>query len=532
MTRRSDIIRSLAKILAATAFGGPLAGAGAAVNEAIDLVGGWLGGRDRDVYRQTLRRIERDLDQLASSERLESGLVDQALLQTEALLARHGATVGEMNRLGLDPDRIARVVLARGAADVAVLDEGARELCARAVHTMYSAVVADAEGLPGLATAYKREVLARLDQLPRLPNAVATVLQSAAASALVGNPSRTWRADLFAPSSLLRAEYGIVPFQGRESELSELEEWCGDARPLALRLYTGAGGMGKTRLMIQLVSRLTRNGWRAGFLSAELTDPAPLAWLLRDTAHLLLVVDYAETRRLDVRKILRAALQDAGGCVRIVLLARARADWWRDLLREGSGVGDVLQGPATTAHSLTALASGVAERQAVFDSAAHSFAAVLNRPLPAAGPPALVGDHYERVLFLHLAALAAVEGEQPQDAGSLLDFALRREQAFWDQGMRAAGLDHLAGRPIAQAAAVATLAGRAGDRSEARALLAGASLLAGQPPAVVDTVAELLHRLYPSEHWLQGVQPDLLGEHLVGQAIADDSTLLGVLRAE
>jgi len=499
--------------------------------EAIDLVGGWLSGRERDVYAQALGRVERGLEQLASSEGLPSGMVDQAMLNTDQLLARHGATLGEMNGLGLDPNRIARVVLARGSAEIALLDEGARELCARAVPTVYVALLEDAGALPGLEMAYKREVLARLDQIPNLPHAVVATLRSTAASALIRNPVRRWRPDLFAPSSLLRAEYGVVPFQGREREISDLEEWCGDSRSLAIRLYTGAGGMGKTRLMIEMVGRLTGAGWRAGFLSTELADPPPLEWLLRDAPRLLLVVDYAETRRLDVRKLLSTALESASGQLRVVLLARARADWWRDLLREGSGVGELLQGPATAVFALSALAPGAVERRAAYDSAARSFSAALDRPVPAAPPPALDGRHFDRVLFLHLAALAAVEEEHADSDSSLLDFALRREQGFWDVGLHTADLNHLAGRPIAQAAAVATLVGSASNRREASSLIAAAPLLSGQPAAVVDAVAELLHRLYPGAHWLEGVQPDLLGEHLVGQVLADDPTLLGVISA-
>jgi hypothetical protein len=77
-----------------------------------------------------------------------------------------------------------------------------------------------------------------------------------------------------------------------------------------------------------------------------------------------------------------------------------------------------------------------------------------------------------------------------------------------------------------QAAAVATLAGSAATRSEAIKLLRKAPLLGGQSAAVLGNVAELFHRLYPGEKWLHGIQPDLLGEHLVERAIAEDPNLL------
>ena len=531
--KRSDIVVSLAKTVAATAFGGPLAGAGTAASEAIDLIAGWLGGREKDIYAATIDRVGKDLERLVASEGMDPALLDQALAQAGMLVAERGATLDEMNSLGLEPGRVADAVLARGGPGIADLDEGAQELCRRVVTSLYSSLLADTAALPGLEAAFKRAVLARLDLLPELPDSVAAAVQSAAALAVVRNPARWWRPGLFAPSSLLRAEFAIVPFQGREQEIADLEAWCQDSRPLAVRLYTGAGGMGKTRLMIEMVSRLSRAGWRAGFVAADLPeDGAPLAWLMRDASALLLVVDYAETRRRDVRAIIGAALEAAHGTVvRIVLLARARADWWRDLLAQGGGVGDVLAGPATAVHALEPLVMGEAARDAAFRSAASSFASVLRHPAPPGAPEAglsLDGRLFDRVLFIHLAALAAVEAERAEGEQGLLDFALRREQQFWDTGVRAAGLDFLAGRAIAQAAAVATLAGTAASRPEAVALISSAPLLAGQPATVTDAVAELLHRLYPSEQWLQGVQPDLLGEHLVGQAIEDDANLLEV----
>jgi len=128
-----------------------------------------------------------------------------------------------------------------------------------------------------------------------------------------------------------------------------------------------------------------------------------------------------------------------------------------------------------------------------------------------------------------MAALAAVQGERLRTEEELLDWALRRERGFLDQGVRSIGCGQLAGHPILQCAAVATLAGSAPDRRAAAELLARAPLMGGQTAAVVDTVAELLHRLYPGQTWLQGVLPELLGEHLIESATVADPDLLGVV---
>jgi len=71
---------------------------------------------------------------------------------------------------------------------------------------------------------------------------------------------------LMPPGALLRADFEVVPFLYRIRELAELKKWC-NAKPwFGLRLYTGAGGMGKTRLALELCEKLVEEHWRAGIL--------------------------------------------------------------------------------------------------------------------------------------------------------------------------------------------------------------------------------------------------------------------------
>jgi hypothetical protein len=64
----------------------------------------------------------------------------------------------------------------------------------------------------------------------------------------------------FGPASLLEPGLGVVPFTGRAAELAQLEGWClGDQAGL-VRLLTGGGGSGKTRLALELVSRMRSRG--------------------------------------------------------------------------------------------------------------------------------------------------------------------------------------------------------------------------------------------------------------------------------
>lgn len=54
------------------------------------------------------------------------------------------------------------------------------------------------------------------------------------------------------PSRLLNPHRGVVGFTGRDSEKARLAAWCEDPTAPVLRLVTGPGGTGKTRLALAL----------------------------------------------------------------------------------------------------------------------------------------------------------------------------------------------------------------------------------------------------------------------------------------
>jgi hypothetical protein len=131
------------------------------------------------------------------------------------------------------------------------------------------------------------------------------------------------------PAALLDPRRGLVGFTGREEELAGLLGWCQDGEPRGVRLVTGPGGVGKTRLSVELCARLEADGWRcvrAG--DGEEADAVGLArrgW----PGPVLVVVDYAETRA-GLSGLLRAVAADPGP-VRVPLLARSAGEW-RDRL--------------------------------------------------------------------------------------------------------------------------------------------------------------------------------------------------------
>ena len=69
------------------------------------------------------------------------------------------------------------------------------------------------------------------------------------------------------PSELLQAKYAVVPYADVTGMAAELLDWCtDDPRPTAGRLIHGPGGLGKTRLLIEVAAKLREQGWIAGFL--------------------------------------------------------------------------------------------------------------------------------------------------------------------------------------------------------------------------------------------------------------------------
>lgn len=88
----------------------------------------------------------------------------------------------------------------------------------------------------------------------------------------------------------------VVSFVGREEELNILVAWCHEDDASRLRLVTGPGGVGKTRLAVELCDRMRRAGWKTERIADGKEAHAISA--LRDVSgsRALLVVDYAETR--------------------------------------------------------------------------------------------------------------------------------------------------------------------------------------------------------------------------------------------
>lgn len=345
-------------------------------------------------------------------------------------------------------------------------------------------------------------------------------------------PEFRWCPGVSPEGALLQAEYGVVPFHGREQEMDGLEEWCRDAAGVGVRLYTGAGGMGKTRLALELCRRVREEDWQVGLLAPDPARSPQDVWrdLEARDRPALVVVDYAESREELLVPLLRELYRSEEGRFRLLLLARDALDWWEHLKREGEGVGDLLQGPATRWFMLQALGTSEEERRASYLLAAQAFGERLDKPAPDEAPEDLDEAFYERVLLLHMRALADVDGAELRDRDDILDYILARERRSWKRQAEARGLPVALAEGIGRGMAAINLGGGAESEDHAVAVLSALSFFADQDRSVLVQLARLLHDTYPGEKWIEPLLPDLLGEHLTRRELQKGATeLLGLV---
>ena len=432
--------------------------------------------------------------------------------------------------MNLEPARAADELLRRGATALGTAGEPVAGLVrGQIVPAIYRGLLQDPQHIETLKPAIFQALLAQRDLIQALPDQVGAALRGLFGRYLVTDPREVWRPGL-PEIYLLQAEYAVVPFhEQRRAEVERLLAWCEEGAALAVRLITGPGGTGKTRLMIELCAAAGRRGWRAGFLHREV--PAQPSWeldgLLGGEQPLLLVVDYAETKREVLVPVLRRLASAPTSRARVVLVAREVGDWWPALQEADPKLQEVLDDVLVPVERLAPIAEPLDQRQGVLEAAAEAFGDKLGLEVPTTGQADLSAAHFANALFLHIAGLAAAVGDPAKEEQALLGFVLKRERRHWRAGLEG---EQLAGdvdaSTVAQTLALLTLAGGVDDKAAARGLLERAPKLAGLVPSKRDRLIDLLHRLYPGERYLEPIRPDLLGEHLVAEALADDPSLL------
>ncbi|MBA2956451.1 trypsin-like serine protease [Nocardioides sp. MAH-18] len=342
-------------------------------------------------------------------------------------------------------------------------------------------------------------------------------------------------------AQLLRADESVIDFLGRDRQLDQLVTWTRSGGMFDALLLVGPGGRGKTRLAHQLIRQLQHDPEGAGiggdWLGGLLATNAPAHRLtdLTTTARkhaVLLVADYAESRNEQLQDLLSAYQSaDDPPRTRLLLLARDRGDWWTRLC---DGYPDLLSEDAVVV--LNPLHEPP-DRVAAFHSCVDQFARRLHRDEPQTGwqeaaaavtAPDLTDPCFGDPLSLQLAALLELieAGEAtPGTTGPVERRLLGHERQYWRKTIEARDLK-LPEAVRDQAVTAATLIGVQG-RPAALTLLQ-------RIPELTEPgrVADWLRSLYPTEtssrYW-GPLQPDRLGEHLVGAVSKQDPDLLGHL---
>ncbi|WIV55800.1 AAA family ATPase [Amycolatopsis nalaikhensis] len=335
---------------------------------------------------------------------------------------------------------------------------------------------------------------------------------------------------LTSPTMLLRADAEVVPFHGREDTLSALERWCSADTPgPAVRVLTGPGGQGKTRLARELMARLRERGWVAGQVHGrEVGDVRAL----RAIQHpVLFVVDYAETRPELVRELAERA-EDAPHPVRLLLLARGLGSW--QFAATGRGLDEL---------KLPALSPGATDRESAFRAAARGLAPRLGevtgrtdvdwRALAETVPARVGAAGAETALTTQMAALVALlrHGRDPEGDQPLEGELLAHERRYWLDNAAARDLGKRAARLLEPAVAAAVLC-PALDEVEAGDVIRRA--LPAEPGSTTAEIAELLREPHPppeGRYWGQ-LEPDRLAEYQASEAVIADPKLLERLFAD
>ncbi|MEU4742218.1 tetratricopeptide repeat protein [Actinosynnema sp. NPDC023658] len=319
------------------------------------------------------------------------------------------------------------------------------------------------------------------------------------------------------PSELLNPVHRVVEYEDVHGSLHRLVDWLSEPAETDVRLFTGPGGSGKTRLAVELIKQAVGVGYRAGVVR-EAAPADALSRISAVTAPLLLVVDYAEARSEQVAELTsRVFLRPAP--TRFLLLARSAGLWLRDLRRhQDIRVATLYE--EVFEERVPPLV--VDRRREWFEHAEIAFRAALLRNDIAVEPPEDIdGDHYDRALDVHAAALASVLDGSVSDMPVRADPVRRvldHEERYWAAAAARHGLRPHPER-LGEVVAAATLVGADSIRA-ARAVLGALSTL--DRGSAADHLT-WLGELYPGPSVLNPLRPDRLGEDLVAMTLSPEN---------
>lgn len=362
-------------------------------------------------------------------------------------------------------------------------------------------------------------VLHRLAEQPEVIEAgedIRAALRSDPLGRPIYNPVLRSKGGSVSASVALDPRYQVVPLLNRGREVGDWLNWAQGNEPA--RLLTGAGGMGKTRLLIEVCERLRREGWRTGFLKEGASED-DLRRQLAGRDKFLIVVDYAARRDKDMEALCEA-IRATGATVKLALLDRRDGPWRQELCATtSSAVAEILGdegGISVLQLEPAAPVKGdqrLRDRKTIFELAVTAYAGQFDIEIGDAQGREIdfSNPDYDRILLFLLEAWMLVFGNKSEQSRSPVRVVLDREQRY----LKKLAPADLPARSLMEVLAWIYLHGGSPSRRDAIALLTACPALAGQSAAMISKVADVFHEAYPGPHWLNPIQPDLIGSAVV-----------------
>lgn len=242
------------------------------------------------------------------------------------------------------------------------------------------------------------------------------------------------------PSSRFHYKSGAVSFHGRQEELEQLREFCGQEH-VAFRWWavTGAGGAGKSRLVYEFGQEMESSGWNVLWLNSTHMDQLESLSILTKT---LVVVDYAQAYLGPLGHWMEQLAQRPR-MVPVRLLLLERDGETLDSSSWGSGLSAEVFRPKTIRESCwkeTFLQLFPLQEEELL-RIMTDFAATVGKNLPEAKAQQLVetlkitDPELRRPLYAMFLTDAWVNGEKPEQWGqeAVLDDVLKRENEYFEE---------------------------------------------------------------------------------------------------
>lgn len=450
------------------------------------------------------------------------------------LLRRHNPNPAQVTTQNYDPDTLADRLMGDAGDLLSRFDNNAhqKQACHDVLRILLHHLLNQGDHLTAMEAAWRGEILSRLSEILQrlndLPNDIA-LHHLAGLSLLRPNAPEPFRKRRSA-NILLTARHTDLPLRGRETEMEDLWQWATSRREVAVRLLVGPGGHGKTRLALELCRRLERErGWRTGFAVDQwpaLSD-AELARIMPPDRPTLIVLDYAAGRGAVLSALARLADNwPENPAFRLLLIEREAGDWWSNC-RSLPGAPEHFFADEKICEQvpmriLALPDNGPAE---IYADALSVFATLLRRDLATLKSARDWPAELRLPLFARARALLAVEAAETDGltADNILNQLIDREEVLWRREMHGDGSDNSPAIRsdldlVRQALTLLTLSSPT-SVCDADTLLCRLPRLASHSIETRERFLKALHPLYGDGDLLRGLEPDLLGEHLVWRTV-------------